>query len=72
MIWTELKQEITYQLTCMRICDVFCFLGPLVSLLKYKNNMRRSVIFNESTEINAPPQVSLSLNETSSVLFAVK
>ena len=56
----------------MRICDVFCFLGPLVSLLKYKNNMRRSVIFNESTEINAPPQVSLSLNETSSVLFAVK
>ena len=25
--------------------------------------MRRSVIFNESTEINAPPQVLLSLNE---------
>ena len=42
--------------------------------------MWRSVIFNKSTEINAPPQVFLSLNEangtelrkTPRVLFAVK
>lgn len=42
--------------------------------------MCRSVIFNEATEINAPPQVHLSLNEangpelwkTSSVLFPFK
>ena len=42
--------------------------------------MWRSVIFDQSTEINAPPQVFLSLNEvsgpelwkTSCILFAVK
>ena len=42
--------------------------------------MHRSVTFNKSNEINAPPQVFLSLNEanglelrkTSRVLFAIK
>ena len=48
----------------MRICDEFCFFGPLVSLKnKKKKNMWKSIIFNKSTEISAPPQVFLSFHE---------
>ena len=52
-------------------------IGPL---WKYKKNMWRSVIFNKSTELNASPQVFLSLNKANGldlwkrprVLFALK
>ena len=32
LIWTELKQEITYQVLCRCICDISCFFEPLAFL----------------------------------------